>query len=124
MNNNEEQFLTSPDDEQLIAQFFSDHAFDVPDDGFSRRVMRRLPAPTCRRVRWWRWTCIALGVAWFLFAGGLRTILVFLSAIPTLLHAGAESLYPSFFLVSPVAIYCLVLTLLGLTLHNLVVSGE
>lgn len=35
--------MTDNNDDVLVKKFFSENRIDVPDDGFSRRVMRRLP---------------------------------------------------------------------------------
>ena len=50
-------------DEQMIQMFFADHQEEIPDDGFSQRVMQHLPAPSHRRMeRWWQVACLVMGV--------------------------------------------------------------
>lgn len=50
-------------DEHMIQMFFADHQEEIPDDGFSQRVMQHLPAPSHRRMeRWWQVACIVMGV--------------------------------------------------------------
>lgn len=50
-------------DEQLLQAFFADHQEEIPDDGFSQRVMQHLPAPSHRRMeRWWQVACLVMGV--------------------------------------------------------------
>lgn len=43
--------MTDNNDDVLVKKFFSENRIDVPDDGFSRRVMRRLPDRTRRISR-------------------------------------------------------------------------
>ena len=51
--------MTSNDD-KLLGRLFSEAAHaEIPDGGFSRRVMRSLPDGTLRRVRLWRAVCVA-----------------------------------------------------------------
>lgn len=65
---NEEQLISS-EDEQLLASFFEDCKMDeLADDGFSDRVMESLPAPspTHRLEMWWMIACTVAGVAFLL----------------------------------------------------------
>lgn len=50
------------DDSRLIAAFFAENVADVPDDGFSGRVMHRLPRCKSNINRIWTWLCIIAGV--------------------------------------------------------------
>lgn len=57
----------SLDDEQMLQMFFADHQMDIPDDGFSKRVMERLPASSHRRLeRWWQVACIVMGIVFII----------------------------------------------------------
>lgn len=61
-------------DERLIEQFLAPGRQDVPDDGFTRRVMRHLPY---RGPRWaWVWNvaCLALAVVLFVTFDGLHLL--------------------------------------------------
>lgn len=49
-------------DEKLVERFLMQGRIDVPDRGFSRRVMRRLPDRTARLTRWWTALCAVVGV--------------------------------------------------------------
>lgn len=49
-------------DELLVRKFFEDNAVEVPDDGFTRRVMRRLPDRERRLSRIWAAVCAVAGV--------------------------------------------------------------
>lgn len=54
--------MTDDKDELLVRRFFEDNVPDVPDDGFTRRVMRRLPDRERRLSRIWTAVCSAVGV--------------------------------------------------------------
>ena len=57
-------------DDKLLERFFSEAArTDIPDAGFSRRVMRSLPDRTLLKARLWRAFCVAACLA---LAVGLR----------------------------------------------------
>ncbi len=61
--------MTSNDD-KLLGRLLSEAAHaEIPDGGFSRRVMRSLSDGTLRRVRLWRAVCVVAAVA---MAAGLR----------------------------------------------------
>ena len=48
-------------DELLVRKFFEENKIEIPDAGFSRRVMRRLPDRTRRLNRNWTAICVAVG---------------------------------------------------------------
>lgn len=54
--------MTDNNDDVLVKKFFSENRIDVPDDGFSRRVMRRLPDRTRRISRLWTAVCVVVGL--------------------------------------------------------------
>lgn len=54
--------MTDDRDELIVRKFFEENKIDVPDDGFSRRVMRRLPDRERRLSRVWTAVCAVLGV--------------------------------------------------------------
>lgn len=66
-------------DELLVRKFFDENKFDVPDEGFSRRVMRRLPDRARRLNRVWTAVCAVVGVLLFVmfdWAGGIRSCVI------------------------------------------------
>lgn len=82
------------EDEQLLQNFFADFKEEIPDDGFSEKVMSRLPDTSHRRLeRWWQVACIVVGVAFLcssqvlgnlqdlLFASKIDMMLQFSSAV-------------------------------------------
>lgn len=56
-------FLTESD-ELLVKGFFEENKIDIADNGFSERVMRRLPSPSVRLNRIWTAVCTLLGAMW------------------------------------------------------------
>lgn len=58
----EDQALNK-DDELLLESFFADMKEDIPDDGFTDRVMHEIPDASHQRlVRWWQVACIVVGI--------------------------------------------------------------
>ncbi len=63
------QPLLNIDDEKLLESFFADCRMDIPDDGFSDKVMNALPATSHelshanrRLEHLWTAVCVALGI--------------------------------------------------------------
>lgn len=60
----------SMDDEKLLESFFADCSMDIPDDGFSDRVMAALPSAEAEHVtrkrilleHLWTAACVAVGI--------------------------------------------------------------
>lgn len=48
-------------DELLVRKFLDENKIELPDDGFSRRVMRRLPDCARRLNRIWTAVCLVAG---------------------------------------------------------------
>ncbi|MDD7317538.1 MAG: DUF5056 domain-containing protein [Prevotella sp.] len=53
------------DDSRLLSAFFAENTIEVADDGFTERVMQRLPERRSRLDRIWQWSCVAAGVIFF-----------------------------------------------------------
>lgn len=50
------------DDSRLLGAFFAENTIEVADDGFTERVMQRLPERSSRLNRIWTWICVVAGV--------------------------------------------------------------
>lgn len=97
-------------DELLLSQFFADHRTEVPDQGFSRRVMRRLPDHMPLWARLWSIIGYSLALVLFIKLDGFPLLLQALrEAFHQLLIQGATS---SLFLRS-LGIAAVVLIFLG-----------
>lgn len=69
------------EDEQLLQSFFADFKEEIPDDGFSERVMRQLPDTSHQRLeRWWQVACVVFGVAFLCSSQALGNLQDFLFA--------------------------------------------
>lgn len=69
----------APVDEELLQRFFADSArMDIADDGFTNRLMRRLPEEVdtrCYRLyRLWTAAMVAVCVAVFFFVNGFQLL--------------------------------------------------
>lgn len=69
--NLEDEPLVSAEDDLLLQSFFAEFKEDIPDNGFSERVMRQIPDTSHQRLaRWWQVACVVVGVA-FLCSGSV-----------------------------------------------------
>lgn len=66
--------MTDNNDEKLIVQFFEKNRQEIADNGFSRRVMRRLPAGKRNLSRLWTAVCSLVGLALFLLFNGFAEL--------------------------------------------------
>lgn len=64
MDTMENDMRITPEDELLVRSFFEDNMKEIEDDGFSERVMRRLPSPVMRLNRIWTAICSCVGLLW------------------------------------------------------------
>ena len=60
--------------DKLLEDFFAANRHDVADDGFTRRVMRRLPQRHNRLAQAWNTLCILLAAVLFVAAGGVQLV--------------------------------------------------
>ena len=106
-------------DEQMIQMFFADHQEEIPDDGFSQRVMQHLPAPSHRRMeRWWQVACLVMGVIFIvstqmvlsledsLFASKVTAMMLFSKALCSLGELVAQPQQLLMMLAGMVTVLC------------------
>lgn len=62
-------------DDKMIDMFMKEHKKEVQDNGFSRRVMRRLPEYERRINRIWTGVCTVICVSLFFIFDGLSSLL-------------------------------------------------
>ena len=77
------------EDEQLLQNFFAGFKEEIPDDGFSEKVMNRLPDTSRRRLeRWWQVACVVVGAAFLCSSQVLGNLqdLLFASKIDMMLQ--------------------------------------
>lgn len=114
-----EQMALNDADEQLLQAFFADHQEEIPDDGFSQRVMQHLPAPSHRRMeRWWQVACLVMGVIFIvstqmvssledsLFASKVTAMILFSKALCSLGELVAQPQQLLMMLAGMVTVLC------------------
>lgn len=69
-----EQHKDQHTDEELLASFFTAQKAEIPDNGFSARVMRRLPRHARRLNQIWTTFCFAIAMALFLLFDGIAEL--------------------------------------------------
>ncbi|HIZ33710.1 MAG TPA: DUF5056 domain-containing protein [Candidatus Bacteroides merdigallinarum] len=60
--------------DQLIEQFLAPARKDIPDDGFTKRVMQRVPDRHERLSQVWNYAGFTLALALFLVLDGVRVV--------------------------------------------------
>ena len=67
------------EEELLVEHFFTECKTDLPDNGFTRRVMSNLPQKACRYNNIWSVLCLLIvGVSFVLF-DGVESVRVFMA---------------------------------------------
>ena len=61
-------------DERLLERFFGEQLFEVTDDGFSHRVMKKIPDRARRLNRLWTALCLVAAVAFIIAERGLTAM--------------------------------------------------
>ena len=107
-----EQVL-QPSDEDLIGKFFAEQTFDVPDQGFSSRVMRRLPDSSLRLSRIWTAVCAVALVAVFILTKGWVALMgsfqgLFADTVTSVSQLSLASAFATVVTLSALACYGLV----------------
>ena len=62
-------------EDKLLEQFFADNRQEIADNGFTRRVMHRLPANGHRLSQIWTTFCFTLALVLFIALDGLQLVL-------------------------------------------------
>ena len=62
-------------DDKLLTAFFAGNRQEIPDNGFTRRVMRHLPDRTHRISQVWVTFCFTLALVLFFAFDGLQQVL-------------------------------------------------
>ena len=98
-------------DNQLLKQFFSEaRRQTVADNGFTERVVQRLPDRALRQSRCWTACCVALGLVLFVVFKGWQPVILSLDTMIHHLQNSAIQVIPLFATLS--VLVCL--ALLGL----------
>lgn len=88
-------------DDKLLADFFAGNRQEIADNGFTRRVMHRLPDRTQRISQLWTAFCSTLALVLFVAFDGLQLVLGTLrETLATAARNGAAELDPQSLLVA------------------------
>lgn len=92
-------------DDKLLKQFFADNRQEIADNGFTRRVLHRLPDHSRRLSQIWTVFCFTLALVLFVAFDGLQLVLgtlreTFTSAIEN----GATQLDPKSLIVAGIVL--------------------
>lgn len=100
--------MTETDNDKLLRDFFAENKREIEDNGFSRRVMKRLPHRSERAARLWNALVLVVSAALFVGLGGLQAIWNTLREVfVNLVEQGSTELDPPSLII--VAIVLLVL---------------
>ncbi len=87
--------MTENENDKLLASFFAEHKREIADNGFSRRVLRRLPNRSHRLSQIWTMCCFTLAFVLLVASNGVQTILnVLRETFETALRSGASEIDP------------------------------
>lgn len=94
-------------DEQLLNRFFqSARTRQIADDGFTKRVVGRLPDQAERQSNWWTCCCVAVGIVLFVVCRGWEPLLADLGSLLRMLIG---SVHPVAFFITLGVVSCLAL---------------
>ena len=92
-------------DDKLLTAFFAGNRQEIPDNGFTRRVMRHLPDRTHRISQVWVTFCFTLALVLFFAFDGLQQVLGTLrETFTTAALSGMTELDPKSLLVAGIVL--------------------
>ena len=83
--------------DKLLIDFFAENRQEIPDNGFTRRVMRHLPDRTRRISQVWVTFCFTLALVLFFVFDGLQQVLGTLRETLPLPKAESPNLIPNLY---------------------------
>lgn len=88
-------------DDKLLTSFFAEHRQEIADNGFSRRVLRRLPGRSQQLSRIWTTCCFTLALALFVVLDGVQLMLDTLcETFDTAIRNGVSELDPKSLIIA------------------------
>lgn len=110
--------MTDNRDDILIKKFFEENITEIEDNGFSRRVMHRLPGRASRTSRIWTALCAMAGIAVFIiFRGWEHLTTCFYDVTADISTTEVQQ-------INPVTLAIATIVLAALALNNYVLSEE
>ncbi len=92
-------------DDKLLKDFFNDNRQEIEDNGFTRRVMHRLPSHSRRLSQIWTTFCFTLALVLFVSLNGLQLILATLrETFTSAIENGATQLDPKSLIVAGIVL--------------------
>ena len=114
--------MTERDDE-LLMHFFSEHKQEIFDNGFSERVMQKLPRSAISTYnRAWTLFCCMVGLAFILFTRGWEQVARIAHILSSQFYDALYGLNLMSF--TPVVLFVAMLTFIGVTVYNLNLSKD
>lgn len=110
--------MTDNRDDILIKKFFEENITEIEDNGFSRRVMRRLPGRASRTNRIWTALCAMAGIAVFIIFRGWEYLTTYFYDVT------ADIFTMEVQQINPVTLAIATIALAALALNNYVLSEE
>lgn len=109
-------------DDILLMKFFDGQRQDIADDGFSQKVMQRIPQQSARPYIIWQLICTVAGIVVFFLAGGIDTLRTAL--VNSVVNMAAYVLSVDLSAVSPLMIYAMLFAICSCSLCAVVVNTK
>ena len=91
--------------DRLLEHFFADNRKEIADNGFTRRVMHRLPSHSRRLSQIWTIFCFTLALVLFVAFNGLQLVLGTLrETFTTAVESGATQLDPKSLIIAGIVL--------------------
>lgn len=107
-------------DDELVMMFFEENRVELPDDGFSKRVMGRLPSRSVKLNRIWTAACWIVGICAFIYFKGWSQLGILLENAKGNLIGSLSSM--DLITVSPAIIWMSLMILVSLAFYDVVKS--
>ncbi len=105
-------------EDKLLKDFFDSKRQEIEDNGFSARVMRKLPIRRQRIVQIWSAVCTVIGMLIFFLLNGLELVLnAFREGFMMAIQNGAEHIDPK--TIGIVVVVCIGLVIQKITSYSL-----
>ena len=99
------QMVMTENNDKLLIDFFAENRQEIPDNGFTRRVMRHLPDRTRRISQVWVTFCFTLALVLFFVFDGLQQVLGTLrETLTAAAQSGVTELDPKSLLVAGIVL--------------------
>lgn len=101
--------MTEKETDRLLKQFVQEHKQELPDKGFTRRVMSRLPDREQRLSTIWTAVCLVFGLILFYIFDGVEGLLNIITKIVTSVADNLSDVNPQYLVIAAVILFGLLL---------------